>query len=174
MARFGSCSPAISVLRVILLLSFTGPALFAADAVVLKIVGPAKTLTFTASEFAALPHSPLTTGDPYTQVPRHFTGVEVRELLSRAGLPLGDKLSGPALQLAVIFRSPDGYGVVFALADFDDNFTQRTLLLADQEDGKPLLEKAAPFQLIVPGDKKAARWARMVTSIEIVSLAPKP
>jgi hypothetical protein len=160
-------------LRFLFFTAFLALPAFAAEPVILKIVGPEKALTFTAAEFAALPHTPLTAGDPYTQVPRHFTGVEVRELLARAGLPFGDKLRGPVLQLAVIFRSQDGYGVVFALADFDDNFTPRTLLLADREDGKPLLEKAAPFQLIVPGDKKAARWARMVTSIEIVSLAPK-
>jgi hypothetical protein len=133
----------------------------------LKITGPEKTLTFTAAEFAALPHTLLTAADPYTQVPRHFNGVAVSELLTRLGVPLGDKLRGAALQLVVVFRAKDNYGVVFALADFDDQFSHRTLLLADQEEGKPLVEKSGPFQLIAPGDKKAARWARMVTSIEV-------
>jgi hypothetical protein len=138
-----------------------------AEEPVLKITSPEKTLTFTAAEFAALPHTPLTAADPYTQVPRHFNGVAVTELLTRLGVPLGDKLRGAALQLVVVVRAKDNYSVVFALADFDDQFSHRTLLLADQEDGKALVEKSGPFQLIAPGDKKAARWVRMVTSIEI-------
>jgi len=35
----------------------------------------------------------------------------------------------------------------------------------------PVPENAAPFRLIAPGDKKAARWARMVTSLEITTPA---
>jgi DMSO/TMAO reductase YedYZ molybdopterin-dependent catalytic subunit len=96
--------------------------------------------------------------------------VTVHELLVRAGVPLGDNLRGAALQLVVIARSHDGYAVVFALADFDDTFSSRTILLAEREDGKPLPDNAAPFRLVAPGDKKAARWARMVTSLEIASV----
>lgn len=140
---------------------------------VLKVVTPEKTVTFTPTEFAALPRQKLSTPDHYTQMPRNFSGVVVREILERCGLPFGNLMRGPAMQLAVVFRSSDGYGVVFALAEFDDLFSSRTLLLADPEERKPLDEKAAPFQLIVPGDKKGARWARMVTSIEVISLAPK-
>lgn len=158
------------ILRLALLATLLGLPAFAADPV-LKITGPEKTAAFTAAEFAALPHTSVTVTDPHTGTARTFAGVAVRELLARAGAPLGDKLRSPALQLAVVFRSRDGYGVVFALADFEDAFTDRTLVLADRENGRPLTEKAAPLQLIAPGDKKAARWARMVTSIEIVPVA---
>ena len=144
----------------------------AASESVLKVVAPDKTLSFTAAEFAALPHTELTATDPHTQARRQFSGVAVRELLTRIDAPLGDKLRGPALQLAVIAHAKDSYGVVFSLAEFDDAFSNRTILLADQEDGKPLAENAAPLRLILPGDKKAARLARMIVSLEIVSLAP--
>lgn len=143
------------------------------DATVLRLSAAGRTISFTAAEFAALPHTTLTVADPHTSAPRTFDGVAVHELLTRIDAPLGDKLRGPALQLAVVFRTKDHYGVVFALADFDAAFSSRTLILADREAGQPLPEKSAPFQLIAPGDKKAARWARMITSIEIVSLAPK-
>ena len=33
---------------------------------------------------------------------------------------------------------------------------------------------AAPLRVVAPGDKKGARWPRMVTSIEVVSMASKP
>lgn len=157
------------------LLLFAAPAVrtLAAEPMV-RITTTGKTLAFSAEEFAALPHTDLTVADPHTQAPRKFSGVAVRELLVRAGAPLGDKLRGTALQLAVVFRAKDNYGVVFALADFDEAFSSRTLLLADAEDDKPLPEKSAPLQLVAPGDKKAARWARQVVAIEIVSLLPKP
>lgn len=66
--------------------------------------------------------------------------------------------------------SRGGYAVVFAWAEFDAAFSRRTLLLADKVDGKPLADTAGPSQLVAPGDTRAARWARMVTSLDVVSL----
>lgn len=156
-------------------------ALFFATAALLSAVEPIltvrtaeKTLVFTAAEFAALPHQTITVADPHSHADRHFTGVAIREILTRAGAPLGDKLRGRALRLAVIARAADGYAVVFALAEFDAAFSSRTLLLADAEDGRPLAANTAPLKLIAPGDTKAARWARQITSLEIVSLGDEP
>jgi hypothetical protein len=131
-------------------------------------------LAFSAAEFAALPHVEVTLVNPHDQKEHRFSGVGVHDLLSRLGAPLGDKLRGPALQTGVMVRSKDGYGVLFALAEFDESFSNRSLLLADRIDGQPLPPTAAPLQLIAPGDKKAARWARMVTTIEVISLPLKP
>jgi hypothetical protein len=135
----------------------------------LKVSFADKTLTYTSEEFAALPHSDLTALDAHAQKERHYTGVTVHELLDRAGVPLGEKLRGAALQLVVVLHSRDGYAVSYAVAEFDDAFSSRILLLADKEDGKALADNAAPFRLIAPGDKKGARWARMVNWIEVVS-----
>ena len=141
---------------------------------VLKVISSDRTLAFTAAEFTALPRTELTVTDPHSKAERRFSGVAVRELLARADAPLGEKLRGPALALAVIARAKDGYAVVFALADFDESYSSRTLLLADTEDGQPLAENSAPLRLIAPGEKKAGRWARMITSLEIVSFAAQP
>jgi len=138
---------------------------------VLKIISPEKSLTFTAAEFAALPRTELKLPEQADQPERRFAGVAVRELLLRAGAPLGDKLRGPALLTAVIVRCKDNYAVLFSLAEFDENFSARTIILADQEDGEMLPPSAAPFRLVTPGDKRGARSAKQVTSIEIVSLA---
>jgi hypothetical protein len=135
----------------------------------------ATTLTFTAAEFAALPHLDLTAFNPHEKKEHHYAGVAVREILAKAGAPLGEKIRGHALQLGVVARAKDGYGVLFALAEFDETFSNRTLFIADSIDGQPLGAGAAPLQLIVPGDKRPTRWARMVTSLEIFSApAPKP
>jgi len=52
----------------------------------------------------------------------------------------------------VIAHSRDGYAVVYAPADFDDAFSGRTILLAEEVDGQPLPAKSAPFQLVAPGE----------------------
>jgi hypothetical protein len=139
----------------------------------LTVVAPLQTISLTAEQFAALPHSEVTAMDPHQKQEHHYSGVPIRDLLAKVDAPLGEKLHGVALQLAVVVRSKDGYATVFALAEFDDAFSDRTILLADTEDGKPLQVNAGPLRVVVPGDKRAARWARMVTSIEILRLPDK-
>lgn len=140
---------------------------------ILKITGPDQTLTFTAEEFAALPHTELKLAEQADKDARTYAGVPLRELLARAGAPLGDKLRGPALLTSVIVRCKDNYAVLFSLAEFDENFSSRLILLADREEGEILPPSAAPLRLVLPGDKRGARSAKQVTSIEIVS-PPKP
>jgi hypothetical protein len=144
----------------------------AADAPILRLTGPAKTLTFTAAEFAALPRTDFKALEPHEKKERTYAGVTVRELLLRAGAPLGEQLRGPALTTGVLVRCRDHYTVLYALAEFDTAFSTRTILLADREDGAPPPATAAPLRLVAPGDTRGARWARQVASIELIQLAP--
>jgi hypothetical protein len=145
-----------------------------AAAPVLTVTRPDKTLTFTAEEFAALPHSEVTAVDPHGGASHAYSGVAMVEILGRVGAPLREKLRGKALQLVVVAHSRDGYAIAFALAEFDPAFNDRSILLADTQDGKPLPDNASPYRMIIPGDKKAARWARMVTSLELKSAVAAP
>jgi hypothetical protein len=56
---------------------------------------------------------------------------------------------------------------VFALPELDDAFTDRIVLLADRKDGKGLTEREGPFRIIVPHEKRPARWVRQVVSLTI-------
>jgi hypothetical protein len=69
----------------------------------------------------------------------------------------------------VVVTGADGYRVVFALAELDAAFTGRAVILADSRDGGALPPNAAPFQLIVPGEKRPARWVRQVVAIEVLT-----
>jgi hypothetical protein len=40
-------------------------------------------------------------------------------------------------------------------------------LLADRRDDKPLSGQAGPLQVIVPGEKKHARWVRQAIRIKV-------
>lgn len=159
-----------TLLRLTLLATLLGLRAFAAEPA-LKVIGPGKTLTFSAAEFAALPQTTLKLAEQHDQPARTYTGVALREILTRAGAPLGEKLRGSALLTGVIVRCRDNYAVLYALAEFDEAFSPRTIILADREDGQILPPSAAPFRIVAPGDKRGARSAKQVVSLEIVSLA---
>jgi len=44
------------------------------------------------------------------------------------------------------------------------------IILADHRDGKPLDAHEGPLRIVVPGDKRGARWIRGVTSLEVISV----
>ena len=130
-------------------------------------------LVFTSAQFVALPHTEIKVMDPHEKKEHQYSVVSVRDLLSQAGAPVGEKLRGAALHDIVLVRAKDGYAVAFTLADFDEAYSARTIVLADKEDGSPLSDTAGPLRLIVPDDKKGSRWVRMVTKIEIFDVDHK-
>jgi len=142
-----------------------------AAATVLTVISPGRALAFSAQDIAALPRTELQLPAQGDQEAVSFSGVAVRELLLKAGAPLGAKLKGTGMLTGVIVRCKDNYAVLFALAEFDPNFSTRTILLADHQDGEILPPSAAPFRIVTPGDKRGARSCKQVVSIEIVSLA---
>ena len=96
-----------------------------------------------------------------------YEGVPVGELLGRADVSLGRQLRGPRLKVYVVVEAADGYGAVFALPEFEPDFTDRVILLADRRDGHPLSASEGPFRIVVPGEKRHARWVREVTVLDI-------
>ena len=137
----------------------------------LKLTGPAgQTDTLTAAQFAALPHVSLTvTIEGKTMA---FQGVPLTTLLARVGAPQGETLRGKALADVVLVTARDGYVVALALADTDAKMRKEQVILADRMNGAPLPDTAAPYRLVVEGDLRAARTARMVTAISVRSLSP--
>jgi DMSO/TMAO reductase YedYZ molybdopterin-dependent catalytic subunit len=96
-----------------------------------------------------------------------YSGVAIAEILDSAGVTTGAQLRGKNLAKYMLVRCADGYEVVFSLAELDNNFTDKVVILSDTMDGKPLPEGKGPFKLIVPGEKKPARSCFQVTSIVI-------
>ena len=98
-----------------------------------------------------------------------YSGVLLSAILQKAGVPAGKDLHGKNLTKYVLIDASDGYQIVFALAELDNDFTDRAIILAENLDGKPLPTGAGPFQIIVQDEKKAARCIRMVTAIRVQS-----
>jgi len=97
-----------------------------------------------------------------------YSGVILADILQKAGVTMGKDLRGENLTKYVLVEASDGYQVVFALAELDKDFTDRTIILADMIDGKPLASGDGPFRIIVQDEKKPARCIKQVTDIKIL------
>ncbi|NOG70534.1 molybdopterin-dependent oxidoreductase [Roseicella sp. DB1501] len=126
-------------------------------------------VTLTAAEIAAMPHEARR-----LEAPGHpaasFEGVPLGALLAQLGAPQGQALRGPALALVVVARSRDGYVVSLSLAETDPTLRPGGVLLADRRADGPLGPEEGPFRLVVPGELRPARSARMIERIELRDL----
>jgi hypothetical protein len=135
-------------------------------AVVLHGLG-GKTLRLTRSDLMKLPRTEVDATD-HRKNKNHYSGVALRVLLDKLGVPRGEAFRGEWMRAFLVVEANDEYRVIFALPELDPSFTDRVILLADTRDGKPLEKFSGPFRVIVPGEKKQARWIRMVKEIRLV------
>lgn len=141
----------------------------AQESATLQITGEVEKLELTRTDLAKMPRLAIDVHNPHSGEAEHYEGVRLSDLLSKAGAPLGEKLRGKALATYVLARAADGYSVVYSLAELDPAMNGNTIILADTLNGKPLDQKEGPFKVVVPGEKRAARWARMVVGIEVLN-----
>jgi DMSO/TMAO reductase YedYZ molybdopterin-dependent catalytic subunit len=123
-------------------------------------------LALSAADLAKLKHQTVR-AKRHDGVESQFEGVPLVDILAQAGVPVGNNLRGPAMALYLVVEASDGYRAVFALAELDPAFTDRVVLLADRRDGQPLSARDGPLQIVVPGEKKHARWVRQVIKLKV-------
>lgn len=73
-------------------------------------------------------------------------------------------MRGKSLALYLVVDAADGYRAVFALPELDSAFTDQVIILADRRDGKALSEAEGQWRVVVPSEKRQARWVRQVVS----------
>jgi hypothetical protein len=124
-------------------------------------------VTLTAADLDALPQASVT----LSHDGRSFTlsGARLDAVLAKVDAPLGKGLHGPALADVILAKASDGYRVALSLGDVDPGVRSEPVILADREDGKPLV-KDGPFRLAVGGDLRPARSARNVIEIDVLRL----
>jgi DMSO/TMAO reductase YedYZ molybdopterin-dependent catalytic subunit len=142
----------------------------AAEAAEIAITGDIpQPVTIKDTDLATMPRETVTIPDQDgTQI--SYEGVPLREILKKAGVPLGKDLRGKALASYVLAKAHDGYQVVFSLGEIAEEFGNESILVADKRDGKPLFAYQGPFRLVCPKDKAGARSVRMLETIELVRL----
>lgn len=130
-----------------------------------------KAVRLTASDLEKLPHRSAKirgkSGDEIT-----YSGVALSDVLKRAGLDFEANLHGRALTRYLLVEAADQYRIVFALPEFDPTFTDRLVLLATRRDGKPISDTEGPLRMIVPDEKRQARWVRQVRVLSIMDAVP--
>lgn len=127
------------------------------------------TLHVTATELSRMTRLSVDVRNPHNETTEHYEGVRVSDLLARAGVPLGEKLRGRALATYVVVQAGDGYAVVYSIAEVDPAINDNRIILADTMNGKPLGEHDGPFKIVAPGEKRPARWVRMVNALRVES-----
>jgi len=99
-----------------------------------------------------------------------FEGVTLKSVLEKAGVTFGESMRGKRLTNCLLVEAADGYRVVIALPELDPAFTDKQTILAFLRDGKPLGEKEGPYRIVIPEEKRMARWVRQVTTLKIVDV----
>ena len=122
-------------------------------------------VTITLDDLSKLPHHTVQTQEHSTPVV--FEGVLVTDILSKIGVPSGEKLGGKFLSQYLLVEAADGYRVVFALPELDTAFNEHGVYLVTKRDGKPLSDKEGPFRMVVPDEKRPTRWVRQVNALRV-------
>ena len=120
-------------------------------------------------QLEALPHVKVTASD-HSSSPVDFEGVTLKSVLEKAGVPFGESMKGKRLASCLLVEAADGYQVVIALPELDPAFTDKQVVLTFLKAGKPLDEKEGPYRIVIPDEKRMARWVRQVTALKIVGV----
>lgn len=126
-----------------------------------------KTIRLTRADLQKLPRTELEAVDHRGRKSR-YAGVTLRVLLDKLNVPRGEDFRGEWMRAFVVVDAADDYRAIFALPELDPGFTDRTIILADTRDGQPLRKDKGPFQIVVPGEKRQARWVWKVKEIRLV------
>lgn len=128
-----------------------------------------KQVVLSRADLEALPHIKMTASE-HSSGPVVFEGVSLKSVLEKAGVSFGEAMKGPRLANCLLVEAADGYRVVIALPELDPAFTDKQTALVFLRDGRPLGEKEGPYRIVIPDDKRMARWVRQVTALKIVEV----
>lgn len=103
-----------------------------------------------------------------------YTGVRLATVIDKLGLVQDTTHKNGDLQKYLVVSASDGYQVVISWGEIDPKFGNQPILLAWQEDGKPLTGDRGPVRLVVPGDVHGGRYVTGVTKIEVRDLGSPP
>ncbi len=137
------------------------------NAQTLEVTGEVTTpLKLTLADLELLPHRTVKARE-HSGEEAEFSGVPVYQLLKQAGVPLGETLRGKAVSLYLLVVAADGYQAVIALPEMDPLFNENAIILADQKNGQPLDASIGPLRMVLPEEKRHARWVRQVIRLEV-------
>lgn len=130
-----------------------------------------KQIVLAKSDIESLPHVRLTIpGSHDSAGPISYEGVALKSLLEKAGVEFGHSLRGKRMASCLLVVAADGYRVVIAMPEIDSDFTDKQIVLAFSENGRSLDAKEGPYRIIIPDEKRMARWVKQVTTMKIAEV----
>ncbi len=121
--------------------------------------------TITLADLDALPR--VTISVDQHGATHAYEGALLADVLAKVGVPRGKDIHGKEMADVVVIEARDGYTVALDLAGTDAATRSERVILADRMDGAPIGPEKGPFQLVVEGDLRPARAARMVSAIRL-------
>jgi Carboxypeptidase regulatory-like domain len=154
--------------KVILKIAATGSPtiIYPPDSLVLVADPYRSPVVLSPAEFHALPHITIKVHNGHTNAEESYSGVSLETLLAKANAPVGKEFRKEALTSYVLVSGSDGYSVLLSLAEVDSTCHSGQVIVADARGDQPL-GKYGPFQLIVPGDSRPARWVHNMNFIRL-------
>jgi carboxypeptidase family protein/molybdopterin-dependent oxidoreductase-like protein protein len=153
----------VGALSIVDRLEYIDPTEFSARLTIHGIGGTSATLS--VADLSMMPQRTVKAKDHGTPVT--FEGALLTDVLRKVDLPLGEKFHGTCASYYLTAEARDSYEAVFAWAELDSTFMNKSMYVVTKRNGKPLSEKDGPFQLLVPGEKRSARWVRQLTALTI-------
>jgi hypothetical protein len=139
----------------------------ASDSLVVEYGG--RRMVLHPADLAALPRERVR-GTLHGGPEHEFSGPSLAAVLTRAGVTLGGR--GRALAQYLVAVAADSYRTVLSAGELDSTLTGRVPLVVDRQDGQPLPASDGPWRLVVPGDRRPARWVRQLVRLQMESAAP--
>ena len=128
-----------------------------------------KQVVLTQADLERLPDIKVTVTE-HSVAPVMFEGVTLKSVLEKAGVEFGESMKGKRLSSCLLVEAADGYRAVIALPELDPAFTNKQFVLSFLRDGKLLTEKEGPYRIVIPDEKRMARWVKQVTTLKIVDV----
>ncbi len=129
--------------------------------------------TFTLADLEAFPKVTVTINAQPLGA-HSFGGALLYSLLQQAGIMTVSTRKNDILRKAVLITGTDGYGAAIALGEIIPRFANKQVILAYEEDGKPLPQADGFARLVVPGDAFAGRYVSNVAQVAVASPGPVP
>jgi len=131
---------------------------------VVTVKGPRDSAVVTAADLKAMKRYTVKVGWGGGHT---FSGAGLTDILATIGAPSEKRLHGPALDQVVIVTGRDGFIAVLAIAETSLTLKTAPVILADEEDGKPLDAKQGPYRLVIGDELKQPRSVWGVVGIEL-------
>ena len=141
----------------------------AQDAASISVVGMrGMTVTLTVADLQGLSSRSIEVTEPHSTEKVAYRVVPLSKVLAVADVPFGTLLKGAALAATVRAEAKDGYRVAFSLVELDAGIVCSEVFVAIEREGKPLPPDLGPFRLVVPTDRRGARWVRQLTRVAVI------